>query len=297
MNIREILIVILVVIGASCANSSVTKSGIAEEEVRTGDCLELIALKNNPESVSKQKYSETGFSELDIDQCLESEIETILKPVKNLDEFGIQQSRADELRMLGLQAAQRRIVRLVPLLVENVNATNGTVGTSKSHYPLHDPIVTFGDDALPWLAKKHANTDAYQQSLIETILDDIGTAKSKRLLTRLMQDKENNIIWDGVTYTLYLSRALDLPICTACAAEGGTINLGPVLLTGTYSSTNSTDLTDEQLNSDISKTSIIGLTVNVGGVKTDIDVSVTQSRTNGIYADPVIDYKVLSPPK
>lgn len=189
MNIREILIVILVVIGSSCANCGVSKSGIANEEVRTRDCLGRITLQSNADSVSTQKDSETGLSELDIDQCVASEIERILKPVENLDDFAIQQSRASELRMLGLQAARRRIVRLIPLLVENVNATNGTVGTSKSHYPLHDPIVAFGDDALPWLAKKHANTDVYQQSLIETILDDIGTADSKRLLTRLMHDK------------------------------------------------------------------------------------------------------------
>ncbi len=110
------------------------------------------------------------------------------------DSVIISEGDFDRIRNIGKTLAQMKNQDTIPILIDCSDRERELGGRSPSDYPALDPLLHFGDDAIPFLLKKYDDADSAKKCRIGSILSMMRSPKASQTLKKLLgAEKDLNV--------------------------------------------------------------------------------------------------------
>jgi hypothetical protein len=110
------------------------------------------------------------------------------------DSVIISEGDFDRIRNIGKTLAQMKNQDTIPILIDCSDRERELGGISPSSYPALDPLLHFGDDAIPFLLKKYEDADSAKKCRIGSILSMMRSPKASQNLKKLLTaEKDLNV--------------------------------------------------------------------------------------------------------
>lgn len=139
------------------------------------------AAAQNPNQATINLETNSPLVTMQVSQdCIGNAISEILREIDIEGSPPTNDYKVNELRLVGIIAARKRVGSTLPLLVEHVSIRGTSYGFSDAHFPLHDPLVAFGSDAIPFLNEKFKQSNELERDLITRVLVDIRKTQMKK---------------------------------------------------------------------------------------------------------------------
>jgi hypothetical protein len=110
------------------------------------------------------------------------------------DSFIISEGDFDRIRNIGKTLAQIKNPNTIPILIDCSDRTRAGGGLSLSNSPTVDPLLRFGDDAIPFLLEKFEDADSPKKCRIASIFATMRSSQASQNLTKLLSaEKDLNV--------------------------------------------------------------------------------------------------------
>ena len=98
------------------------------------------------------------------------------------------------IRNIGETLAEIKNPDTIPILIDCSDRTHGAGGLSRSNYPAVDPLLHFGDDAIPFLLQKYEDANSAKKCQIASIFAMMRSSKASQNLKKLLSaEKDLNV--------------------------------------------------------------------------------------------------------
>lgn len=201
--------------GSSTKNSSV--SGVSDPnksspEVLSSNsepnaelnCNQMVAGLENPDKVVREDVEKAvvanalrGRRAYDvISSCLIGELTESCSEdaMVSHDLAMISEGDFDRIRNIGETLFQIRDADAIPILIDCSDRTRAAGGLSRSNYPAVDPLLHFGDDAIPFLLKTFNDANPAKKCRIASILMLMRSSRASQSLRTLLEAEKNSTV-------------------------------------------------------------------------------------------------------
>ncbi len=107
------------------------------------------------------------------------------------DSVIISEGDFNRIKSIGETLARIKNQDTIPILIDCSDRERELGGISPSSYPALDPLLHFGDDAIPFLMKKYEDADSAKKCRIGSILSMMKSSKASQNLKELLSSEKN----------------------------------------------------------------------------------------------------------
>lgn len=107
------------------------------------------------------------------------------------DSIIISEGDFERIKNIGQTLAKMKNQDTIPILIDCSDREREVGGRSPSNYPVLDPLLHFGDDAIPFLLKKYEHADSAKKCRIGSILSMTRSSKASQNLKELLGSEKN----------------------------------------------------------------------------------------------------------